>query len=133
MKGKFILINIILIVCCIVLSSYIVLSYLSTSVTIELIDETGTLPVEKHILSIYDPTNNNDFRFAQFSTKNRVTFNNVPQDRYMAHAYEIKEFSDNHTLVDVKRGDKMKITFFYGAGSRWRYTIETTGRPLNIF
>lgn len=98
-----------------------------TTVEIFMIDETGTIPTdEKHILSIYDESNPNDFRYSQYSTNNSVKFENVASGEYLAHALPIDRAKNNYTKVTVNKGDHLKVYFTY-----YQYGTITLGNSYS--
>jgi len=97
-----------------------------TIVELKVIDETGTVdPNVKMILSIYDESDPNDFRYSQYSTKRSVTFNDVEPGDFVAH------FGSNYTIgergvrITVNEGDQMTVTFT-------KYTSTQIWIPIGV-
>ena len=84
----------------------------TTSVEISVIDETGTLSGD-FIKSIYDPANEQDFRYSQYDASRYVKFTNVEAGSYRAHACPVSPNNGNWVDITVANGEHYSITFTY--------------------
>lgn len=110
----------------------------NTSVFLSIEDLTGSLSrTDPHILSIYDPNDQNDYRYVQYSPAMSVEFSPVDPGHYMAHAFPISDSSSgNHVEIDVRAGDQVSVTFVYSSASMpiqqcngWTGTCTTIDAP----
>lgn len=90
-----------------------------TIVEIRMIDQTGQLnPSQSYIMSIYDPNDESDYRYSQYSTKREVKFTNVTPGLYRAHVTSEQHYGENTFDLTVNKGDNILIVFtYYYAGS----------------
>ncbi len=78
-----------------------------------MVDESGNADGKNCMLSIYDPDDDSDFRYSQFSTKRTVTFNDVEPGTFRAHCNDWTD-GKNAVIIEVEEGDVYEITFTYG-------------------
>lgn len=99
-----------------------------TTVTIKMIDETGTEDENvKMIMSIFDESDPNDFRYSQYSTKRNVTFNDVEPGDFLAHYGSDYTIGQRAVRVTVNEGDNMTITFTKYTSSQIWIPVGTDG------
>ncbi len=84
-----------------------------TSVTLTMVDESGLAAGEKCMLSIYDPEDDSDFRYSQYSTNRTVTFTDVEPGTFRAHCNAWTD-GKNAVIIEINEGDVYDIVFTYG-------------------
>ena len=86
----------------------------TTRVEIRMIDTTGIInPEQSYIMSIYDPSNDADFRYSQYSTDRTVVFKDVEPGNYRAHVTSAWVLGQSAVDLTVEEGDDILIVFTY--------------------
>jgi len=85
----------------------------SNSTTVEIIVNDDYVLSGSFIKSIYDPNNDQDFRYTKYDESRSVKFTNVDPGNYRAHATPVSLNTGNWVDITVAKGDHYVITFTY--------------------